>query len=133
MEQQVTTSSPIQCVKMNKRLILTGHTDKTLKLWDQKQMTVCMMALDHPDAVSSCLLDEHPATYCAGGTSQGSLLVWNLPSGKLRYRKSHTLRQSVAQLEANGSRIISLDATSIRVWSLASGMILNCSSLSPAR
>lgn len=100
--------------------MLAAQPDKSiLNVYNfQKDQIALKMVL--PEKLS-CLSVDHRGNFCAGGTAQGRLYLWEIASGIL-YKSwdAHYRQVSVLRFTEDGAALLSgSEDSSISVWSLA--------------
>lgn len=58
-------------------VIISGSTEKTLRLWDPRTCVKLLKLKGHTDNVKA-LVVSRDGSHCISGSSDGSIKVWNL-------------------------------------------------------
>ncbi|TPX55854.1 hypothetical protein PhCBS80983_g04983 [Powellomyces hirtus] len=111
----------VYCIQFDKRFLLSGSRDRTLRFWDLKEHQ-CVRTLEGHRGSVLCL--QYDDKYIVTGSSDQTIVIWDHQTRKLL----HTLRgHTAAVLDVcfNDWMIVSCskDCT-IKLWSLPGGQLL---------
>lgn len=108
----------------NKRVI-TGSTDKTLKIWDLKTWAHLHTLSGHSNSVQSVAVTQD-GNYAVSGSADRTVRIWDLIKNKLvSTLVGHTESVSSVSLTPCNSYIVSASLdSSLRVWGLTSGELI---------
>jgi hypothetical protein len=104
--------------------IVSGSSDKTVRVWDLRSGHLERILEGHTDEVLAVAITPDGARIVSGGQDE-AMRVWNLDSGRPeRTLKGFSGLVSAVAITPDGARIVSgsWDNT-VRVWNLASGRI----------
>lgn len=103
--------------------VLSGSSDKTLRLWDMKSSSCIREIKGHKDIVT-CVALSPDGTKALSGSNDKSLRLWDTKSGSCIREIMHTGRVTCVALSPNENQALSGGLDSIlRLWDLNSG---NC-------
>jgi WD40 repeat protein len=107
------------------RQIVSGSSDKTLKVWDLESGRLIHSLEGHTDSVRTLALSTDGRHVISGSDDQ-TLKVWDLESGRLvRSLEGHTDSVTTLTLTSDGRQIISGTYNGVfKVWDLHSGRMI---------
>lgn len=104
------------------RHILSGSTDKTLRLWDSLSRRELARLEGHTAAVSAVAFSPD-GRHVASGSADQTLRLWEAVTGReIRLCEGHTGRVQAVAFSPDGRQIVSgSDDKTLRLWQAASG------------
>jgi WD40 repeat protein len=121
----------------NGQLILTGSTDKTLKLWDVRSRRLLRTMSGHTKGVNCVAFSTTESDLAASGGDDGLIRIWNLIDGtEIRLLQGHNHTVNSLAFSPDGSLIVSGgggifgDKTpeyadkKVRLWDVSTGQLL---------
>ncbi|MAT45193.1 MAG: hypothetical protein CL609_22930 [Anaerolineaceae bacterium] len=116
------------CYSKDKKWILSGSDDKSLRLWRREQNKVIIENIyNHKSAVWSCCFDSVGQKLLVAGMRDGSIAIWDLEiSSKPRlYWKGHNDGVSGCVFSDDGKYIITIAGDgAIKMWDVKDGKCL---------
>jgi WD40 repeat protein len=101
------------------QFVLTGASDKTLKLWNVTDGTMARQFFGQADVPRSIAITKD-GTKAIAGCDDKSLRVWNYSDANLLATLLLESAPRVISVSADGARIAAAEKTTLRVWDLAS-------------
>ncbi|MDJ0774357.1 MAG: serine/threonine-protein kinase [Mastigocoleus sp. MO_167.B18] len=118
----------------NRKILASGSTDKTIKIWDLSTGKLIRTLRGHTQSVTSIAITPSAAgsdTILVSGSADRTIKIWNLSTGKLvNTLKGHT--QSITSLAINPNDRLSNNQTfasgstdkTIKIWNLSTGELI---------
>lgn len=100
--------------------ILSGHADKTVRLWDASGVQLWSQAGHAGPVRAVCAVPDGKSGLSA--SADGTLRQWNISSGAcIRTFVGHTGAVNSVNVSANGKALSASDDKSLKLWDLANG------------
>jgi len=118
----------------NGRLILSGSSDKTVKLWDIRSRRLLRTLEGHTDSVTCIAFSPGDARIAASGGSDATIRIWDIVDGReLKVIHGHKNYVASIAFSPNGRMIVSgggagphapyMDKV-VRLWDVSTGNLL---------
>ncbi|EJU01348.1 WD40 repeat-like protein [Dacryopinax primogenitus] len=108
--------SLVYCVKFDRDRIISGSRDRTIRVWNTHTGQLISTLRGHDGSVL-CLKFDGKSSFLVSGSSDGSILIWDLEKGIILHRIMKAHEGGVLTLDFDDQRIVSggRDNT-VRVW-----------------
>lgn len=103
----------------NEKLIATGSSDKTIKIWNVKTGTLLYNFTDHTKSISE--IDFNKDGKLLATTGDASVRIWNIETGKLLFElKGEILSFNTVEFSPDGKNVLAgVNDGSFLIWDLS--------------